>query len=35
VLREAFTRHRSVRVLRRHVEDVVATLVASDVSALQ
>jgi len=35
VLREAFTRHRSVRVLRRHVEDVVATLVADDVGALQ
>lgn len=35
VLREAFARHRSVRVLRRHVEDVVATLVADDVGALQ
>lgn len=28
VLREAFARHRSVRLLKRHVEDVVAALVA-------
>ena len=35
VLRGAFARHRSVRILRRHIEDVVATLVATDIAQLQ
>jgi len=34
VLRETFGRHRSVRTLRRHVEDIVATLVAGGLGDL-
>ena len=35
VLRSAFARHRSVRNLRRHIEDMVATLVATEIAQLQ